>query len=308
MDETDDQPEKELPEKETQLMDSLLRHALENENNLENKLERLRLSLIEEPVTSRRSDTRRHILSGWGLSFSTIAALLIAFAILFPLFTRNTALAALERSIRAELLPIDRHYEVTLDVDWIGGGRYEFAVDLYIRQDQVLAHTRPDHRLGELWVYKTDGERLVIPASGEEPFRIQDDPKAPGQPPVVGAPLVISTILEEMRDGYELQRIGTQTLTHEGTGSVTCDHLVGVRHSSTAPLFPERVELWSDLDQGIVQRLEIEFGPDHASKAHSLSVQLIGTPQLSDDFFEPSKHTSFDLSDVEFKEENEIAP
>ncbi|MEM8736446.1 MAG: hypothetical protein AAGG44_19610 [Planctomycetota bacterium] len=285
---SDDQ---DLPERDSLLMESLLTQALQGESPLDEQLEKLSTRIRNESVNADRksvqrktSPTRRH----W-FSISAAASILILLSLVAMLPTRSTALATVERSLQAEVLPIDRQYEVALVARAFDGGDYRFTVDLYIRQDRTAVHTRPDHVFGELWIFKDGDESWIVPVNGASPFLVEGSDLVPNRPPVGSAPLVISTALESLRQGHDLQQLPDATLPGLLQGeesNLVCDHILGTRRPAAPRSVPERVEFWADQDRGIVRKLSVQFNDALLMPIRSLEAQLVSTADLDADFFD----------------------
>ena len=282
-----------------QLVDSLLEALYQGDSakaqELVSKgLDRLDLAAVTH---AESSESRNAVLSRgvprWQI-VSFAAAILILVVVLLPwLNTPRDATAAVSRSIRQAVRDVGRHYAITTKLRSIGGSDLERRMDLYVKGgDQCAIRTQGPLGIAPVWLGSQQGKGWVVPPLG--PVITGDSSSLVtwiAQQEDVSTPyLYISTILERMRDSYQLQPLPDETLDTP-RGKVKCQHIVGTLQGSQSPQTPDRIELWADARTGVaikvVAQWELEPG---AAGRHEFTIDYVEQLDLSDDFFGPDQH------------------
>lgn len=232
--------------------------------------------------------------SGRGLSIAAAAVLLLVagyFALLPS--SNNAAYASVTRSLEAKLP--SRHYRLTMKNQAPMWGERTIVCDLYFDdQDRFVMH-HPGWRNGDVWIGGNSEERWIIPPMG---------PALIGGEEFVGKWLVrrgipsqflhLSTLLDRLRRRYRLRKFENVALAKANHETVDCEHIVGQlkwKRLESA----DRIELWSDTDTGIAQRLQLTWDRqtnDLGPKEWTL--ELMDDLSLSDDWFTMNGHLSED--------------
>jgi hypothetical protein len=293
------QDHKELNSRDSILMDALLRHSLQPKDIQDQlRVKKLVESLREESLRPKleRPEISKGPIRRW-FPVSLVAAALIAIAFVIQLgSSQSTALAAVDRSIVAEERNFAREYEVTLVARGAMRLNRTSTHKLFVRQRDFAICSIPRLGNGEVWIGGQGSERWVVPRFGPVLVGQEDlfNRHLPNSTILETPFLSVTTILERIRRGYDLQLVAGVPLV-EGETTVMCDKIVGTRIRQFPIAAPQNVELWADQESGFARRIELKWGNDNSdSRWLEASAQLMGTPDLPEDFFDHSGHHSAD--------------
>ena len=221
-------------------------------------------------------------------SMAAAAAVMIALGFWWQRGSQQ-AMAMVERSYQAALLPLDRTYEVT--VERTGGLMRPLKSTLTVRGgDKFLFEKRGP--LGAMIRLGTDGQGYwFIPPAGPI-VRAKDDAFLPAWMRRTSTDLPhlqVSTLLARMRDYYQLKRLPDESLTADGPelshlqATWSARRLRPSKHGRTPP---EEVELWADPTTGVVEQLVLTLPIDEQRRqAHTVTLRLVEEKSLGDEAY-----------------------
>ena len=239
-------------------------------------------------VRGGRVDRRRWLPA---ISLSSLAAAAVVMIALGFWWQRGSqqAMAMVERSYQAAILPLDRTYEVT--VERTGGSMRSLKSTLTVRGgDKFLFEKRGP--LGAMIRLGTDGQGYwFIPPAGPI-VRAKDDAFLPAWMRRTSTDLPhlqVSTLLARMRDYYQLKRLPNESLTADGPelshlhATWSARRLRPSKHGRTPP---EEVELWADPATGVVEQLVLTLPIDEQRRqAHTVTLRLVEEKTLGDEAY-----------------------
>ncbi|MBX9652788.1 hypothetical protein K2Y11_04135 [bacterium] len=214
---------------------------------------------LDRPVSSRKQLATKVVSAGrrWLISSLSIAAGLAAVVSLWFVTEANTpsALAAVEQARIEARRPIDRHYQIKLDLPAIKS----LDADLYLRGDDRLAL----HLAGPLdvsaWLGINGDEAWFVPRIGpaivtKDVDRMQERLEDLASMPI--PMLNITRVLDTIERDYELTLASDHSAQEFVDGQVL-QHVRAVKRSGFRPLLPERIEFWSQPDSGVIVRMTL---------------------------------------------------
>lgn len=304
--------QRELSERESQLMDSLLQHSLGNqaaqdERRIKQLLENIRESESEPSHVAPRIETKRSEPMRWGRWVSIPLAAALVAAVIFVLQTSSSesrAHAAVQRSLRAEQVASAREYEITIETRMSSGRVRTNRITLFVERDRFVIRAVPRVGRGYVWMGGQGESRWIVPRLG--PVVVGQQGLLPNwsrKRRVAETPfLKLTTILDRLQRAYDLELMPPASLPSiEGEQSmVTCEHIVGIRQSRAVDSIPETVELWADAQSDFARRIELKWDrPADEQGWLSATAELIATPDLAENFFDHDAHHAPDRVVVE---------
>jgi hypothetical protein len=278
-----------------QWIDALLGHRAPAEAAATDRSVASVLLQLDAPVRTvkqkkrRQAVRRRRLLPALSLSSIAIAAVLLLAVGFWWQRSAQQAMAMVELSYQAALAPRDRTYNVMLERT--NGSMRPISAHLTVRgSDKFLFETEGPRgatiRLG------TDGVGYwFIPPKGPI-VRANSDEFLPGWMRRTSTDLPhlqVSTLLERMRDYYQLQRLPAEALA---TGGPELSHLKAtwsagrLKPSKYGRTPPEQVELWADPATGVVEQLVLTLPIDASRRqAHKVTLRLVEERSLSDEAY-----------------------
>jgi len=279
-----------------QWIDALLTHSSPGEAAAAERAVAGVLAGLEERAKPRAAAARGGRVAGrrrWlpAVSLSSIAAAAAVMIALGFWWQRGSqqAMAMVERSYQAALLPLDRTYDVT--VERTGGSMWPLKSTLTVRGgDKFLFEKRGP--LGAMIRLGTDGQGYwFIPPAGPI-VRAKDDAFLPAWMRRTSTDLPhlqVSTLLARMRDYYQLKRLPDEALTADGPelshlhATWSARRLRPSKHGRTPP---EEVELWADPATGVVEQLVLTLPIDEQRRqAHTVTLRLVEEKSLGDESY-----------------------
>lgn len=216
------------------------------------------LQQLDQPIPSRKAFAATVVSTGrrWLISSLSIAAGVAVVVSLWFVAEANTpsALAAVERARTEARRPIDRHYQITLDLPAIKS----LDADLYLRGDDHLAL----HLAGPLhvsaWLGINGDEAWFVPRIGpaivtKDVDRMQERLEDLASMPI--PMLNITRVLDTIDRDYELSIVSDHS-AQKFDGQVL-QHVRAVKRSGFRPLLPERIEFWSQPESGVIVRMTL---------------------------------------------------
>lgn len=240
------------------LMNALLNRTLSPKRAGDQTLLSNVLQQLDQPVASRRQLASTMVSAGrrWLISSLSLAAGLAVVVSLWFVTEANTpsARAAVEQARTEARRPIDRHYQIKLDLPAIKS----LDADLYLRGDDRLAL----HLAGPLdvsaWLGINGDEAWFVPRIGpaivtKDVDRMQERLEDLASMPI--PMLNITRVLDTIERDYELS-LASDLPTEQFDGQVL-QHVRAVKRSGFRPLLPERIEFWSQPDSGVIVRMTL---------------------------------------------------
>jgi len=245
------------------------------------------------PNTMDRSKRRR--LNGkwipWAIAASTLAV--IGFALQL-LDTSGNAMAAVERSLAAAKELEARHYRIEVTTATEPQTFRDSTSDLYVQGIDQFALRHPALIAnGEIWLGSDGEESWVVPSIG--PIRMGDETGLGKWLTIreqLSSPILhIETVLSRMKRGYQLSHKPDATLLLDDGTSIVCQLVVAKLTTKTLAKAPDKIELWSDKQTGVAIRLRASFSKQTSGRAaRQVSLTLVDSPELPDDWFKPTGH------------------
>jgi len=284
----------------------LLEHSLgdprsDDDERVAQLMDGIRANSADELSTAdvrQQSVTGRFAFKGrrWILLPATTAAVLVALLFLMPVISEKRAHAAVTRSLVAEQSPLVRHYAVSVMTESTEEAASQHDFQLFIKQKSFVVQMKSLIGNGSHWLGGDDHERWVVPRAGPvligadgllgRWFRNRRKIRTPF--------LRTSTILKRLQSAYDLQMRSSVKLTSRQAdeSEVICDYVVGTRQQSASlPHIPDRINLWANKRTGFAHRVELQWDdPKSAIGITSVAIELVDTPEVSDDFFEHFGH------------------
>lgn len=290
----------ELSDNDSRLMDSLLDQSLrpdgaESDQRVQTLMSTIR-SEADEPVAPV-SDGAVPVMRFRWFPISVLAAALVFFVVVIqPWGSDNLAIAAIERSILAEQRPVAREYEVTIVKRGLSGAENQATHTLFVRQQDFAIRATPRVGRGAVWMGGGKEERWIVPRFG--PVLVGPEGLLRRSLPnkqVVETPfLSVETILDRMKRFYKLELTSGVSL-QEDSGAFVCDHIVGTQIRSAKTSMPASVEVWADTQTGFARRIQLSWSDDDSeSRWLQATAELVGTPEVPEDFFDHSGHHDSD--------------
>ncbi len=295
--------EEELTER---LVTSLLEGAFSDTADSEALLVHRAMRAIDAPEGAKESVERvsPEPRSGrrWTTWFAAASVLLGLFLFSQIWVPSGAAWAVVEQSLASAAEEVVRHYRLRV-----------------VRGDSATGEGEANSRTIESEVYVQGADRFVLLREamfGRGQLAIGRDREltwvAPPRGPVrVGAevglgrwlrtegelesPLLqVSGILHRLRRGYRLEMVGEEELPLAGdrSGKRMCRHVRGIARPWLGRSLPATIELWADLDSGLVMKVEANWNSSGGAGAiRRYELQLVGMPsKLGSDWFHYSTH------------------
>lgn len=293
---------------ESRLIDSLLTHALSGDapQNEDRRVGNLLAAIRAETQTQTEAPptTRRRLIRWLPLPAIVAAVVVIVAFLAQPGGSQNNALAAVERTIIAEQKPVVREYLVTIKTRAASGRVSTRTHTLFVRQREFVIRSSALIGRGDIWLGGQGDQRWFVPRFGPVRNGSSDRfDRSSRHKPVIETPFLnLSQTLERMSKFYDLQLTAGVQLA-EGQSTVICDHVVGTRTRATPAAPPMHAELWSDVETGFAQRVELKWDEtDKTTRWLEATAQLVGTPDVPGDFFDHTGHHDSDRKVVEWSE------
>lgn len=287
-----------LSEPQSRLMDALLSEALSSDDDVAEQRVHDLMQTIRDVAPSRLASggEKRGKHFRWFSVSVAAAALVLLLFVIQPWGTENAALAAVDRTILAEQRPEAREYAVTIVTRGLLGAEKASTHTLFVRQRDFAIRATPRLGRGDIWMGGSKQYRWIVPRfgpvlTGTEGLLRKSLPNRQ----VVETPfLSVATILDRMKRFYELELTPGVSLQEENA-TVVCDHVAGTPKRSTRLAIPSQVEVWADRQTGFARRIQLAWNQnDSDSRWLKATAQLVGTPELPEDFFDHSAHHDSD--------------
>ena len=280
-----------------QWIDALLGHAAPAEAAATDRSVATVLAQLESPApvrtpmrrASRRPVRFRRLLPAISLSSVALAATLMLAVGFWWQRSAEQAMAMVELSYQAALAPRDRTYSVL--VERTNGTMRPITAHLTVRGGDKFLFEKQGP-LGATIRLGTDGVGYwFIPPKGAI-VRANSDEFLPSWMRRTSTDLPhlqVSTLLERMRDYYQLQRLPAESLV---LGGQELSHLKAtwsagkLKPSKYGRTPPEQVELWADPATGVVEQLVLTLPIDASRRqAHKVTLRLVEERSLSDEAY-----------------------
>lgn len=222
---------------------------------------------------------------------ASLAALIIVGVILLsPQAGPKTAMAAVEQSLKAAAQDVDRRYHIQMttanDVSLP-------PIMLTVRGSNQFVWEQPMPR-GTLQAGSNGKEFWVVPAVGPVMIAAEGSrlerllAERQDSTPI----LHLATALEWLRDRYDLELLPEEDISIESSSQpVRCTHYRGSLRNHGELLQPETMEIWSDRNTGVVQRMRLTWPALMKSGVHQAELQIQQPPRdLPADWYEHSSH------------------
>jgi hypothetical protein len=293
-----------LQEADMQMLDSLLRHALQPDPEArEARVQGVLQRLGEQPACPTKDSretavpirTRLHPVRRW-ISLAAAVSLVFAVGLWWQVSNPSRrAYAMVEETLQRAAETGAREYSVTAIVKRPVLGEREITAQLYVDgADRFLLRHPAIPLLGEVWIGGNERENWIAPTRG--PILVGDenmlrqwmaDKKDLSTPY-----LHLTTILHRLSKDYELEMLPGSSLSGSGQSVVVirCRRVRGVLRDTNRGL-PRTIDLWADHNTGIARRLildwELQPGQFGRSK---VTFELVGFEELPPDWFEHTTH------------------
>lgn len=292
---TDRQKKPDLADRESRMVESLLERAVrpsteEDAARVEKLMSAIHAESDEQLVVARTSHSHFKKLNRW-LPVSVAAGILVAVLVFTqPAGFENAAMAALNRTIAAEQNPNAREYKVSITRRAFGSTRI-LEHRLFVRRQDFAISRKLLIGKGELWMGGRGDERWIVPGPGPVLVGSEDLFKnvTPNQKVLETPFMSVARILERTKRFYDLT-MKSEVPLKQGERTIQCQHIVGKRIGSPRIVIPEQVEIWSNPETGFAQRVRLVWGEKDKSRWREATADLVGTPTLSNDFFEHTAH------------------
>ncbi|MFC1759232.1 hypothetical protein ACFL2H_10775, partial [Planctomycetota bacterium] len=188
-----------------------------------------------------------------------------------------------------------RQYSVTAIVHLPVVGRTEGMAELYVDGAQRFAFRRPTvPPLGDVWVGGNEREEWIVLPQG--PILIVNEKMLQNwiidNEDFPTPYLQVTTVLHRMSQHYDLEILPDTYLELPGQldQKVHCRRVRGVLRDSIWSR-PSTIDLWTDLDDGTVRRLILDWQLKPGEFGRSkVSIDFVGHKELPPDWFEHSAH------------------
>ncbi len=210
-------------------------------------------------------------------------------------FYQSASRAAVARALKA--VPPTREYSIQIlarrpkrDV--------ESRATLYLDdRDRFVLHYPGWSGLTDLWIGGSPNRRWIVPRLG---------PVVVGNESLIGSWMAkkdatspylhLVPVLKRMEKAYDLRMLDDADIDRDGV-RVPCQVVVGtlrnLRSNERRAMLPAKIQLWADRESGVAEKLvlnwdraEDQWGPIE------WTIQLKGSPSLSEDFFEIESHVA----------------
>lgn len=233
----------------------------------------------------QRSSRRR-----WLVSSLTVAAGIggASAAWLLSGASSATAQGTVKLAYQESKLPEDRQYRVTTR---LGAATFEPLVgELYVQGGDKFALCQPTLLGTRFWMGSNGDVAWLVPSVG--PVLVSNKPELLRQwieDRELNVPfLQITSVLELMKDDYELSRLGDEYLP--GDRQTRWRRIRGTK-DTTRPLFPAQIDAWVDPANGTVGRLELNWSlAKRALGLRQICFELVGRERMVGDWYDAAAH------------------
>lgn len=256
-------------------------------------------------TTQRSSQTPKHARLVQWVSIAVATAVVLTLFLVLPNGERQTAMAAVQRSLNAAAELTTRKYLVQVAFQTPTGRTLDIDNDLYVRGNTHFAlHRRALLPSKSFWLVQNGSEHWVVPARGpvlkgdgtlhRRWLRSLTD--GSGRDDVdeqVDVPAVhVTALLTRMSSGYDLELIDDEEIELTGRGTIACQHVRAKRKRDNRLDRPDTIELWASRESGMPVRLNAQWDlakDDVGRKSVVLTFQN-DEPSLSDHWFTAEAH------------------
>ncbi|MEM9367128.1 MAG: hypothetical protein AAGD07_14130, partial [Planctomycetota bacterium] len=234
----------------------------------------------------------------WG-SIVVVATVLLALTLLFPNGGRQSAMAAVRRSLNVAAELTTRKYLLQVEFQTPGGAKRLIYNDLYVHGNDRFALRNPGGLLRRsFWLGQDGSEAWVVPSFGAvlkgdrtihkrwlRSLNEEYDEKG-------GPDLRINFLLTQMSCGYELLTLDDEEIAIADNGKVLCQHIRAQRNTSEPPYRPDTIDLWTGLESGLAVQLvaQWELEDDEVGRKTVRLMFQQEEPSLTKDWFKAESH------------------
>lgn len=244
----------------------------------------------EAPVASGPTFARAPFRRQWIVSVLSVVAAVAGLCVLWVAneVTLPSALAAVEHARREACRPIDRHYQVVVDLAAVKG----LQADLFLRgADQVALEARGPLDFS-VWIGSDGNRAWIVPRVGpvvvaHDFERIQDRLAEMAGLPV---PLLkITHVLEALSRDYDLEMAAEETVAD--LGGKNWRHVRAAKRPGFRPLLPKNVQFWADPQTGDVGKMILDWSGQVENLAvHRIEFQLVDKSERAPDWYGHDSH------------------
>lgn len=223
------------------------------------------------------------------------AAVLLALLLLFPSGGRQSAMAAIQRSLEVAAQQTTRKYLLQIEYWAALGETRTIDNDLYVQGSKRFVLRHPGLLPGtSIWLGRDGSESWVVPPFG---------PVLKGNKTMLnrwlrsreelGTPyLHVTTVLKRMAHGYRLETLDDEEIAVPVGGLVACQHIRAQRKTPDEPDRPDTIELWASRESGMAMRLVArwELGVGESGRKSVVLTFQNEEPSLSNDWFTAEGH------------------
>ncbi|MEZ6096492.1 MAG: hypothetical protein R3C03_20065 [Pirellulaceae bacterium] len=228
----------------------------------ENTLDRVAAAMERISVDVAKNESSNvHHQRRWPrwASLALAASLLVAFFFVAQSFmVPNQAMAAVLRSLKIANLDGPRKYLLQVEYRDTEGELFHVDNDLYVSGNNRFVLRHPGLLPGSsLWLGQDGDESWVVPTIG--PIRKGDGSALmrwlKAKPELDTPYLHVTTLLERMSRGYQLEELGNETIRQMDGALVACRHIQGTLLRGRRASLPQTIELWADMESGMAMRM-----------------------------------------------------
>ena len=283
-------------EREQQLVDALLTSMSDSSAEQAQSLVTSGLERLDEqtPEQSRNGvdDSRRSKSSWLAIAIATAALIVIGLTLQLTSPSRN-AMAEITRSIDQASRDVGRHYVIKHSLRTADGRTGERESDLFVKGGSRLAiNTRFGPAGRTLWLISNDGSAWVVPPVGPV---LEGETEnlvawAAGSDDISTPYLHVSSLLERMRERYELEILPARTLDTE-RGAIECYVVAGQLKGESSRDIPDRIEMSSDLETGVAMQIVATWDlAEGDAGREAMTITFKDEIQLDNEYFTPDEH------------------
>lgn len=258
----------------------------------EARIDRVMTAIRHETATTTVPASAATARRSWIATLVSLAAMIVLGVVfLAPQAGPKTALAAVEQSLRAAAEDVDRQYRLALTR---ANGATLAPIILTVRGARRFVWEQPvplgTLRVGsngeEYWMVPVVGP-VIVAAEGSLIERLLSEKQL--STPI----LTLTTALEWLRDRYDLELLAEEDLAQAADASrtVRCVHLRGRLRNGGDGLQPKEIEIWSDRDSGVVQRMTLAWPAATRFGLERAEIRLQATPSnLPENWYDHAAH------------------
>ncbi|MEM7475878.1 MAG: hypothetical protein AAF483_12875 [Planctomycetota bacterium] len=258
----------------------------------------------DEPLVERASGvpkvTRRFVQ--WG-SVGIALTVLLAFAII-EIADGPTALAAVQRSLKAATEITTRKYLLQVEIQPPFGASFTREHDLYVQgKDRFALRLTGLFPRRRTWLGQDGREYWVVPPRGSvlkgtDPSLhgrwIRSAGKGSDQEAEFNEiPLThVTSMLQRMSKGYHLELLDDERVEIVNESVIECQRILATREPTAGLDEPDTIELWASRETGIPIRVQAQWNlavGQVGKKSAVLSFQS-EEPSIADDWFSAEGH------------------